>query len=596
MDFHRVLVTAVGGNIGQGVIKALRAGKRHYHIVGVDMEPLSAGFSLVDSYYRMPRTGDPSFNDKLIEIARREKIEGIYVCSPTELEPFSIYKEELERELGLTVFVNPIDVIRIGSDKLETADFLQGEGLPYLEAVSAQDEKGLSRLIHKYNWPLLMKPRKGFSSRDLFVVDSMEKIKAVRMLVSDSIVQRYLPDDNTEYTAGTVSGPDKKVRASITLHRDLIQGTSYRTELVQDRDITDQVVSIVEALGAVGVCNIQFRLHDGKAYVFEINPRFSGTSGIRYLYGFNDPEMAFELFRLGVDIGQPELRPAAVLRYWNEIFISGATFDKLHDGTQGHRGIQKVIKRPIIERSARDLDLSHEQEKSSLDSMADRYFTQKALGPDDKQMGFIIDEILTVCRGPKVLKLGYGNGHSVLKLVDMGFDVTVVEGASQLANECRDGFGGRVKIAHSLFEEFKPEEYYDTIIASCVLEHVKDPKELLHLLTAWLAPEGSLHIAVPNALSLHRRVGLKMGLLREPMELSPQELEVGHRRSYTVDTLKAELDSAGLNVNFIKGIFLKPLSSGQMMDWPHDLLEGYNKLSDELPEYTAFIYGSCSKK
>src|SRR2546426_5373792 len=121
MTPHRVLVTGIGGNVGQGVLKSLRASRhKAFHIIGIDMEALSAGFSLADSYYRTPRTGDPTFRSALGAIARKERPEAIYVCSPSELEYFGSHKDELERELALTVFVNPIDVVRIGADKLET--------------------------------------------------------------------------------------------------------------------------------------------------------------------------------------------------------------------------------------------------------------------------------------------------------------------------------------------------------------------------------------------------------------------------------------------------------------------------------------------
>ncbi|HEY8188899.1 MAG TPA: ATP-grasp domain-containing protein [Pyrinomonadaceae bacterium] len=343
MTSHRILITGIGGNVGQGVLKSLRAGRRSYHIVGIDMEPLSAGFSLVDRYYQSPRTGEPAFRSTLDGIARKEKLEAIYVCSPSELEFFASHKEELESELGLSVFVNPLDVIRLGSDKLKTTQFLQVAGFPFPDSVVSKDEAGVDRLISQFGLPLIAKPRAGFSSRNVFIVNSREEIRAAASLVPDLIIQRYLPDPQSEYTAATLSGADKKVRALIVLHRDLLQGTTYRTELIEDASLERQVVRIVEALGAVGPCNLQFRLVQGQAYVFEINPRFSGTSGIRYLYGFNDCEMIFDLLRLGIEVSQPDLNPAVVLRYWNEICIQGASFSDLREGRSKHSGIQTVI-------------------------------------------------------------------------------------------------------------------------------------------------------------------------------------------------------------------------------------------------------------
>lgn len=232
----------------------------------------------------------------------------------------------------------------------------------------------------------------------------------------------------------------------------------------------------------------------------------------------------------------------------------------------------------------------------TLNKMADKYFTEKALGPDGKQMRFVMDAVLPHCRKPKALELGYGSGHWTRRLLEGGFYVTVIEGSSVLAERCRRTFGGAVKVVHSLFERFKPEQAYATIIASCVLEHVEKPEVLLGLMRSWLAPKGNLHIVVPNALSLHRRLGVKMKILSDQLEFSKQELGVGHKHIYTAKIFKKQLEQAGLAVDFIKGIFVKPLSSQQMMNWSDELLEAYNKLSDELPEYTAFLYAKCSKK
>jgi carbamoyl-phosphate synthase large subunit len=347
MTSHRVLITGIGGNVGQGVLKSLRAACTPFHIVGIDMEMLSAGFSLVDSYYQTPEASHPDFADELKRIARKEALEAIYVCSPGELSAFADLKQVLEDELGVSVFVNPPSVVRTGSDKLLTANFLRDAGFAYPETVLSSDCEALSGLIEQHGFPLLVKPQDGSSSRNVFIVNSRAEITAAAALVPNLIVQQYLPDPRSEFTAATLSGNDGKVRALIILRRDLLQGTTYRTELVQDANLAEQVVRIVEALGAVGPCNLQFRKIEETAYVFEINPRFSGTSGIRHLYGFNDCEMIFDLLRLGVDVQQPELRPAVVLRYWNEVCIPDASFQDLVEGRRKHCGYETSLMKPI---------------------------------------------------------------------------------------------------------------------------------------------------------------------------------------------------------------------------------------------------------
>jgi carbamoyl-phosphate synthase large subunit len=331
MTQHRVLITGVGGNVGQGVVKSLRAGKLCYNIVGIDMEPMSAGFAFSDKMHIVPRTGSSEFGPEIENILRRDRPEAIFVCSPTELEYFSLNQDVIKKTWETTVLVNPIKVIHVGSDKLLTSEFLRDRGFPWLPTVMANDDRGVDQLIRDVGFPLIVKPRKGFSSHNVFLVDSRAEIEAVRNLVQDVIVQRYVPGDD-EYTAGTLSGWDGRVRAVIILHRHLIQGTTYRTELVLDDKIRNMMVTIVEALGATGPCNIQFRMQGGEVYVFEINPRFSGTTGIRYIYGFNDAELAFELLHIGKDIEQPELNHAVVLRYWNEVVLSNVDFTSVREG------------------------------------------------------------------------------------------------------------------------------------------------------------------------------------------------------------------------------------------------------------------------
>jgi carbamoyl-phosphate synthase large subunit len=187
-------------------------------------------------------------------------------------------------------------------------------------------------LITRCGFPVIVKPRTGWTAANVFLLDTRDAIEAACVLVPELIVQRYLPDAREEFTAGVVGSAAQRKFSWIVLRRDLAQGTTYRTELAQDSAIGTQMVALAQALGVEGSCNFQFRVVDGQAFVFEINPRFSGTSGIRYLYGFNDPEMAFEQACLGVPIEQPEVRPGVVLRYWNEVHMPGRTFASMRIG------------------------------------------------------------------------------------------------------------------------------------------------------------------------------------------------------------------------------------------------------------------------
>jgi carbamoyl-phosphate synthase large subunit len=309
------------------------------------MEPRSAGFSLVDRMYRVPAADDDALGARLIEIIDTERVEAIYVCSPAELAFFCRERKALEAASRVHVLLNPDAVIRIGQDKYETARFLERHGFPHPETALATEGAAVDRLIGRWGLPVIVKPRGGWTAANVFRVGSRSAMEAVRALVPDLVVQRYLPGDDEEYTAGVVGSAAAGSFAWIVLRRDLVQGTTYRTELAQDPAVGSRLVAMAQALGVEGACNFQFRLVDGQPLVFEINPRFSGTSGIRYLYGFNDPEMVFEQVCLGQPVRQPVLRPGVVLRYWNEIHLPDADFAALRAGSAGG-GRQIVLPSP----------------------------------------------------------------------------------------------------------------------------------------------------------------------------------------------------------------------------------------------------------
>ena len=66
---------------------------------------------------------------------------------------------------------------------------------------------------------------------------------------------------------------------------------------------------------------------------------------------------------------------------------------------------------------------------------------------------------------------------------------------------------------NTFFENYKSENKYDVILANHVLEHVNSPSKVLNYIKLFLKDEGKVFITVPNANSLHRLIGVEMGLL-----------------------------------------------------------------------------------
>jgi 2-polyprenyl-3-methyl-5-hydroxy-6-metoxy-1,4-benzoquinol methylase len=190
------------------------------------------------------------------------------------------------------------------------------------------------------------------------------------------------------------------------------------------------------------------------------------------------------------------------------------------------------------------------------------------------------------------LELGSADGIMTKKLCGDFTTLTVVDGSALFLQQVKENVAAsNLKLVHSLFEDFTPDRKYDTIFMSHILEHLDDPVSLLIRSRSWLAANGRILVSVPNANSLHRFVGVKLGLLPSHESLNEQDVILGHRRVYSPSLLKQQVTQSGLTIAHFGGIMIKPLSNRQIeAQWSDELIDAFFALSDDFPELCSEIY------
>lgn len=221
--------------------------------------------------------------------------------------------------------------------------------------------------------------------------------------------------------------------------------------------------------------------------------------------------------------------------------------------------------------------------------------TYSMFDKDMKVNQFRTKTIVSFVTGPKILELGCADGLVTEELCKKYERIIAVDASEELIEKAKK----RAPTATyhvSLFEKFVPGEQFDTIILGHVLEHVLDPIEILKIVQNWLKPNGIIILTVPNGESLHRRIGVEMGMIKYPTELNADDIKIGHRRVFTVNTLRTTVISSGLNILKEEGILLKPLSNRQMFDWSDNLFQAYYQLAKKLPaEFGGELCFICNK-
>ncbi|HEY3143592.1 MAG TPA: class I SAM-dependent methyltransferase [Acidimicrobiales bacterium] len=191
--------------------------------------------------------------------------------------------------------------------------------------------------------------------------------------------------------------------------------------------------------------------------------------------------------------------------------------------------------------------------------------------------------------GEHVLEMGCATGELTSLMAPKAQRYDVVEGSS-LNVKAAESRVPTARFFTELWEDFIPADSYSDILHVCALEHVAEPVPVLQRAASWLRPGGRLHVVVPNADSLHRLVGVEMGILSHRAELSTSDHRIGHRRVYDLDALRRDVEAAGLRPLHWQGIFLKALSNSQMLGWDWSLIRALHAVGQRFPAHCAELY------
>ncbi len=233
------------------------------------------------------------------------------------------------------------------------------------------------------------------------------------------------------------------------------------------------------------------------------------------------------------------------------------------------------------------------EEMARLDRLADGYIEQAGEWCKDIVCAATMQLLKNFDLSGRVLLMGIGDGLILEALAESpSIKLTVVEGSRQLVE--RFSKVKNASLVCSLFEDYKPTEKFDAVVGTHVLEHVDNPVAIAAAVRNWIVPGGRIFFTVPNADSLHRRIGVEMKLLGQREELNESDHRLGHRRVYRVETLKADLEKAGLTVQEVRGYILKVLPNAAMAGLSQEFLQASYRVSLALaPEYCSSLCAVC---
>jgi carbamoyl-phosphate synthase large subunit len=339
-----VLVTGTGGrSVGSGILHALvrsspevRAGWR---VVAADADPFAWGLYRADAAALLPLANSPDYVPAVQRLVATQKIDAIIPGTEVEM---GVLLRNADLFAPAVLIANRLELLPLMLDKFETARKLTSLGYATIPTVPLAEWPSIAA---QFGFPLIIKPTQGTGgSRGLHLVRDEDEFRRLLPLFDQRgtvCVQPYVGDCEQEYTVGVLSDRAGKLIDSIVMHRKLIGLSLLDAANVGDRRYAISTgysqgffvrVPAIQAfceelalrLESRGPLNIQLRLDPAtkEPLVFEIHPRFSGTTPIRADVGFNEVDLSLRNALFGESFGRLNYRTdVAAIRTFEHVIV-----------------------------------------------------------------------------------------------------------------------------------------------------------------------------------------------------------------------------------------------------------------------------------
>jgi carbamoyl-phosphate synthase large subunit len=284
-------------------------------LVGVDIDPLAAALQVTDSSRIVPRFTSPDYIPALLDVCREEDIDLLVPLNDHEMPSLVGHIDDFER-LGVRPLVLGPGTYPFTDDKLATHRFFVDLGVPTPETWTPEFAQSAD-----LGFPLFVKPRRGSSGKDAFLVRNSRELDFFCDYVDEPLVQEYV--EGPEITSDVLCDASGSVRSVVSRRRiEVRAGEVSKGVTVINDGVIERCVQIAEGLKATCPITIQCMIRDGVALFTEINPRFGGGVPLALEAGAPLPTWLLAL-ESGAPVSIPPLgsyRPGVFFTRFDEAF------------------------------------------------------------------------------------------------------------------------------------------------------------------------------------------------------------------------------------------------------------------------------------
>ena len=244
-------------------------------VIATDCSNIAPAVYDADRFYQVPRMMESGYIDVILEICKKERINGVLSLIDPEL---SLLAQNADRfkEIGATVIGSDYERCELTLNKWRMFLWLSSHGYKcarsYItkEAFYADIEDGA------ISYPVFVKPICGSASIAISKVEDKETIELLFAHNNNLMIQEYL--DGQEIGVDCYIDMISGEVVSIFTKKKLVMraGETDKAVSFKDEKLFSLVTRFAEECGFRGQIDIDVFEVNGEYYISEVNPRFGG--------------------------------------------------------------------------------------------------------------------------------------------------------------------------------------------------------------------------------------------------------------------------------------------------------------------------------
>jgi len=244
-------------------------------VVATDASELGPAIYEADKHYIVPHITAPGYIDVILDICRKERIDGVLSLIDPELSLLAANADKF-RAVGTTVVGSSYALCEMALDKMQMYEWLKAHG--YNCARSWMDREAFHRAVEngEVAFPVFVKPYRGSASISISKAYDRETADLLFSHNEDLMIQEFL--DGQEIGADVYIDLVSGEVVSIFTKKKLLMraGETDKAVSFKDPKLFELIEKFVLEAGYRGQIDIDIFDIDGEYYISEVNPRFGG--------------------------------------------------------------------------------------------------------------------------------------------------------------------------------------------------------------------------------------------------------------------------------------------------------------------------------